>query len=42
MALSLSNTVRDAMNANRRKLYGLDFYEYLNMVNGPPRNLPRY
>lgn len=42
MALSLSPAVREAMDADRRKLFGLDFYEYLNMVGGPPRDLPRY
>lgn len=42
MTLSLSPGIRDALSAERRKLYGLDFYEYLNMVGGPPRDLPRY
>ena len=42
MSLSLSEAVRQGMGAERRKLYGLDFYDYLNMVGGPPRGMPRY
>ena len=42
MALSLSGAVRESMSVGRRRLYGLDFYEYLNMVGGPPPDLPRF
>jgi ectoine hydroxylase-related dioxygenase (phytanoyl-CoA dioxygenase family) len=42
MTLSLSDTVRDSMSPERRKLFGLDFWEYLNMVGGPPQELPRF
>jgi ectoine hydroxylase-related dioxygenase (phytanoyl-CoA dioxygenase family) len=42
MSLSLSNVVRDSMTPERRKLFGLDFWEYLNMVGGPPHELPRF
>jgi ectoine hydroxylase-related dioxygenase (phytanoyl-CoA dioxygenase family) len=42
MSLSLSDAVRNTMPVDRRKLYGLEFWEYLNMVGGPPRELPRY
>jgi len=42
MAWSLSSKVRDNMSPERRKLYGLEFWEYLNMVGGPPQELPRF
>lgn len=42
MSLSLSKAVRDSMHPDRRKLYGLEFWEYLNMVGGPPADLPRF
>lgn len=42
MSRSLDEGVRQAMSPERRKLFGLDFYHYLNMVGGPPRELPRY
>jgi hypothetical protein len=42
MSLSLANAVRERMPPDRRKLYGLGFWEYLNMVGGPPADLPRF
>ncbi|MGH3713099.1 MAG: phytanoyl-CoA dioxygenase family protein [Micromonosporaceae bacterium] len=42
MALSLSDAVRDSMSPERRKFYGLEFWEYLNMAGGPPQELPRF
>jgi ectoine hydroxylase-related dioxygenase (phytanoyl-CoA dioxygenase family) len=42
MALSLDEGVRQSLTASRRKLFGLDFWEYLNMVGGPPRDLRRF
>ncbi|HUC27881.1 MAG TPA: phytanoyl-CoA dioxygenase family protein [Streptosporangiaceae bacterium] len=42
MSLSLANAIRDSMPPYRRKLYGLEFWEYLNMVGGPPADLPRF
>lgn len=41
-ALSLDAGVRSRLEADERRLLGLEFYEYLNMVGGPPRSLPRY
>lgn len=41
-ALSLSERVRDRLSVRQRELLGLEFYEYLNMVGGPPRSQPRY
>jgi len=40
--LSMRKDVRGGLRRERRRLFGLEFYEYLNMVNGPPRDLPRY
>jgi Phytanoyl-CoA dioxygenase (PhyH) len=42
MTLSIAEHVHASMTAERRALFGLDFWEYLNMVDGPPRHLPRY
>jgi ectoine hydroxylase-related dioxygenase (phytanoyl-CoA dioxygenase family) len=42
MSLSLSDAVRGTMSPSRRKIYGLEFWEYLNMVGGPPPELPRF
>jgi ectoine hydroxylase-related dioxygenase (phytanoyl-CoA dioxygenase family) len=42
MALSMASEVRAGLDPMRRSLFGLDFHEYLNMVGGPPRDLPRY
>lgn len=41
-ALSLTAAVRAELTDAERSLLGLEFYEYLNMVGGPPRSLPRY
>jgi ectoine hydroxylase-related dioxygenase (phytanoyl-CoA dioxygenase family) len=41
-ALSLTPAVRAELTEPQRSLLGLEFYEYLNMVGGPPRSLPRY
>jgi ectoine hydroxylase-related dioxygenase (phytanoyl-CoA dioxygenase family) len=41
-ALSLDSAVRDTLTESQRTLLGLEFYEYLNMVGGPPPSLPRY
>jgi ectoine hydroxylase-related dioxygenase (phytanoyl-CoA dioxygenase family) len=40
--LSMDPAVRAGLSAERRRLFGFEFYEYLNMVGGPPRDLPRY
>lgn len=40
--LSIRQDVQDGLSQQRRNLFGLEFHEYLNMVNGPPRQLPRY
>lgn len=42
MTLSMAPAVRDGLSPQRRALFGLDFHEYLNMIDGPPRDLPRY
>ncbi|MFE7573149.1 phytanoyl-CoA dioxygenase family protein [Streptomyces sp. NPDC057521] len=42
MVLSMTPEVQKGLSPDRRKLFGLEFHEYLNMVGGPPRNLPRY
>ena len=42
MALSLSPEVRAGLSPERRKLFGLEFWEYLNMVGGPPAELSRF
>jgi hypothetical protein len=42
MSVSLLPRVQAGMSAQRRKRFGLEFYEYLNMVDGPPREFPRY
>ncbi|MFI5796306.1 phytanoyl-CoA dioxygenase family protein [Streptomyces sp. NPDC051677] len=42
MALSMTPEVQAGLSQQRRALFGLDFHEYLNMVGGPPRDLPRY
>ena len=42
MALSLSPDLRDGMSLARRKLFGLEFWEYLNMVGGPPPEIHRF
>lgn len=41
-ALSLDPLVRERLTPAQRTLLGLEFYEYLNMVGGPPPSLPRY
>lgn len=41
-SLSMHKSIQDSLNPARRRLFGLEFYEYLNMVDGPPRDLPRY
>lgn len=41
-ALSLDHAVRSRLTPPQRTLLGLEFYEYLNMVGGPPPSLPRY
>lgn len=40
--LSMSPSIQNDLTPERHKLFGLGFYEYLNMVDGPPRDLPRY
>ncbi|MDG4793682.1 phytanoyl-CoA dioxygenase family protein [Micromonospora sp. WMMD1082] len=42
MALSLSPEIRASLSPARRKLLGLEFWEYLNMVGGPPQELSRF
>jgi ectoine hydroxylase-related dioxygenase (phytanoyl-CoA dioxygenase family) len=39
---SLRDDVRDGLSEQRGQLFGLGFHRYLNMVGGPPANLPRY
>ena len=39
---SLRDDVREGLSEQRRQLFGLGFHRYLNMVGGPPANLPRY
>lgn len=41
-ALSLDAGIREGLTVAQRTLLGLEFYEYLNMVGGPPPSLPRY
>jgi ectoine hydroxylase-related dioxygenase (phytanoyl-CoA dioxygenase family) len=42
MSLSLAADVSAGMSPGRRKLFGLGFWEYLNMVDGPPPELSRF
>lgn len=41
-ALSLRPEQRAALSPTRSQLLGIGFYAYLNMVNGPPPDLPRF
>ncbi len=41
-ALSLAPDFKARLDPALRRLLGLEFHEYLNMVSGPPKDLPRY
>lgn len=41
-ALSLAPEQQAALAPDRRRLLGIGFHAYLNMVNGPPADLPRF
>ncbi|MFB8207892.1 phytanoyl-CoA dioxygenase family protein [Streptomyces sp. NPDC056010] len=40
--LSMAPSVLESLSPARRDFFGFGFYEYLNMISGPPRDLDRY